>query len=158
MAGAKFKALSATALAGRARRGKAAEQRAVRMQWFIKEVCGKVAMSMRNRVSVATELVQTKVIRNIGTPVTKGTGPRGGRVVAGRSKPGEFPHAETTHLQKSIFAEVKEEGKGNWVGYVGTPLSYGLILETRLNRSFLARTLQEERSKVRAILTGPIKA
>lgn len=152
----KYPSPNAAVEAGRQRRvGKAAE-RQVRIEWFIKEVCGKVAMEMRQRVTLATHLLKDRVVRNISTPVLKGIGPRGGRVVTGRSRPGEFPHAETTQLLKTIFEDVKEVAPGAFEGYVGTPLSYGLILETRMNRSFLVRTLYESAADIRAILSGPV--
>ena len=132
----------------------------VRIQWFIKEVSNKVAMPMRDRVRIATEYVKSKIVRNISRPVMKMKGVRSGRiVVTDRSKPGEFPKADTTMLMKTIFSVLAEPSPGIFDGYVGTPLDYGAILETsgRLNRSFLVRTLNEERSKIMAILTGPIK-
>jgi len=142
--------------AGRQRRvGKAAE-REVRIEWFIENVCKTVAMNMRQRVSLATHLLKDRVVRNISTPVMKGIGPRGGRVVTGRSVAGEFPHAETTQLLKTIFEEVQETSPGVYDGFVGTPLVYGLILETRMNRSFLVRTLYESMDNIRTILSGPI--
>lgn len=44
-------------------------------------------------------------------------------------------------------------------GFVGTPLDYGLVLEVskKLDRSFLKRTLDEERPLVMRLLLGPIK-
>jgi hypothetical protein len=128
----------------------------VRWQWFIKEVSDKISLTMLERTRIATNFVMSKVIRNISTAVTKGTGPRGGRVVTNRSKSGEFPHAETTQLMKTIFSDVREFGDGSCEGYVGTPLPYGLILEVRMGRSFLVRTLNEERAEIVRILTGPI--
>ena len=77
--------------------------------------------------------------------------------MTGRSKPGEFPHAETTQLLKTIFGEVRQTARGVWDGFIGTPLSYGLILEIKMNRSFLVRSLNEERGNIKRILTGPIK-
>ena len=138
--------------AARQRRVGAAVAAGVRTEWFIKEVSDKVAMSMRNRVALATAMVKSKVFRNISQPVTKS----GGRITD-RSRPGEFPHADTTHLMKTIFSTVIQTSKGVYDGIVGTPLDYGLILETRKNRSFLTRTLNEERSKIQRILMGPIK-
>lgn len=111
---------------------------------------------MRQRVMLAAHLLKDRIVRNISTPVMKGVGPRGGRVVTGRSAPGEFPHADTIELLKSIFEEVKETSPGCFEGYVGTPLHYGLILETRMNRSFLLRTYEESIGDIRAILTGPM--
>lgn len=152
---AKFKQPSEAVLAARARRQGGALQKVARIEWFIEEVSDKIRMTLAKRVKVATELVKSKVISNISTPVTKGAGPRGGYVVIDRSKPGEFPRAETTQLMKTIFSDVVES-PNKTVGYVGTPLDYGLILELRMRRQFLTRTLREEQDSVRRILTGPI--
>ena len=148
---------SAAVMAARGRRGATAGRRDVRWEWFNKEVVDKVGMTMKGRMMLATDFLRNKVVKNISRPVTKGTGPRGGRMVTNRSKPGEFPKAETALLMKSIFSEVRSGGKDIWDGFVGTPLDYGVILELRMNRSFLVRTLNEELPSVRRILTGPIK-
>jgi len=140
--------------AGRTRRGSAGKN--VKIDWFINEVSGKVAMTMQQRVKLATDMVRNKVVRNIGIAVTKTTGPRGGRVVTGRSKPGEFPKSDTVHLKKTIFGHMRTF-RGGAEGFIGTPLDYGLILETRMNRSFLKRTMEEERPRVMKILLGPIR-
>lgn len=165
---AKAKPPSAAVLAARARRGKSAEERGANIEWFVNEVSDKVAMTLKQRVTIATSHLKTKIVRNISRPVTK-TAIRGGRDSKGkflkgrtritdRSKPGEFPKADTTQLMKTIFEEVREEKSGP-VGYVGTPLDYGLILEVsnRLNRSYFVRTLNEEMGTIKRILTGPIK-
>lgn len=131
--------------------------RGARIEWYIRNVSDKVSMTMKARVTLATQLVKTKVVHNISRPVTRGTGPRGGKVVTDRSKPGEFPKAETTRLLKDVFSEVRRSSKGIYDGVIGTTLDYGLILETRMNRSFLKRTLDEERPTVMRLLTGPIK-
>lgn len=143
--------------AARQRRVGRASERLVEIEWFIDEVSSKISLTMKQRVRIATELVKDKVIRNISRSVTKGKGPRGGNVVTNRSKAGKFPKAETTQLLKTVFSIVRETMPGVWDGFIGTPLDYGLILETRMNRSFLVRTLNEELSNVRRILTGPIK-
>lgn len=153
---AKFKQPSAAVLAARARRQQQGAARTSRIEWFIDEVSDKIEMTLEQRVRLATQLVKDKVIRNISRPVTKGTGPRGGRVVTDRSVPGEFPKADTTQLMKTIFDDYRESPNG-FTGYVGTPLDYGLILEIKRDRSFLKRTLEEEMSTVKRILTGPIK-
>jgi hypothetical protein len=138
----------------------------IQTQWFIKEVCGTVSLSLKKRVRIATELVKNKIIRNISRPVTKTvkTHLENGKpvqrtVVSDRSKKGEFPKADTTQLMKTIFSAYEEPGEGNFAGFVGTPLDYGVMLETlpQLDRSFLVRTLNEERDNVMAILSGPIK-
>lgn len=153
-ASGRFIASGAT-IAARARRAERQETRDARIDWFVGDVCGKIEMTMEQRVRMATAHLKDRVVRNVGRPVTKGTGPRGGRTVTDRSKSGEFPKADTTLLMKTIFDDVKRDSEGNWDGYVGTPLDYGLILEVRMNRSFLARTLNEESGRIKQILSGP---
>lgn len=146
---------SAAVLAGRGRRAAAGATRNSRVQWFIKNVANKVELTMRQRVKLATAIVKDSTIRNISKSVTRSTGPRGGRVVTNRSKEGEFPRADTSQLLKTIFSTVSSGPSPE--GFVGTPLSYGLILETRMDRSFLVRTLHEELGNIKRILTGPIR-
>ena len=147
---------SAAVLNARRRSLVAAASSGVRIQWFIKNVTNRIELTMRQRMRIATALLRDKVVRNISRPVTKGTGPRGGRVVLDRSKPGEYPKADTTQLMKTIFDDVRKSA-GAWEGYVGTPLDYGLILEARMDRKLLEATLNEERLNITRILTGPIK-
>lgn len=117
-------------------------------------------MTMEQRLRLAVDHVRNKVVRNISRPVTKTrvTLPGGGSYtrVTNRSKPGEFPKADTTLLMKSIFGSVEQTGDMQYNGYVGMPLMYGLILEVRMNRSFLVRTLNDERATITRLLTGPI--
>ncbi len=153
---ATFKAPSAAVLAARGRSSAGAAGGKARIEWFIKNVTNKVELSMKKRVKIATALLYSQTTKNISRPVTKGTGPRGGRVVTDRSKEGEFPKADTTQLMKTLIEDVRQVG-GVWTGHVGTPLDYGVILETKMNRSFLVRTLNENRSNITRILTGPIK-
>lgn len=150
----------------RARRVSSASQRATETEWFIEQVSSKVALTMQKRVRLATEFVKNRIIRNISRPVTKTIKYHlenkklvGRTVVTDRSKKGEFPKADTTLLMKTIFSSYQTLGPGNYAGYVGTPLDYGVILETspQFDRSFLVRTLNEERDNVMKILTGPIK-
>lgn len=158
--------------AARQRRADRAAQVEIQTQWFINEVCGTVNLSLQKRVRIATELVKNKVIRNISRPVTKTIHTyyykesKNGKlkaqqhtVVSDRSKKGEFPKADTTQLMKTIFSAYEELGEGNFAGFVGTPLDYGVRLETlpQLDRSFLVRTLNDQRDNVMAILSGPIK-
>jgi len=154
---ATFPKASAAVEAGRARRVGAAQAQQVRIEWFIREVSDKVSMAMKQRVRLAAQYLKSKVVQNISRPVTKGVGLRGGYCVTGRSKAGDYPKAETTQLLKTVFDGVFESSPGVWDGFVGTPLDYGVILELRMNRSFLVRTLNEEQATVRRLLTGPIK-
>lgn len=146
---------SKAVLAARARREAAAPGNEAQTEWYIKEVLGKITLSMDKRIKLATEYLRSSVVRNLSMPVTKSVGPRGGIIVTDRSKPGEYPRADTTLLLKTIFS-VTEKIEGDWEGHVGTPLDYGLSLETRMNRSFLVRTLNEKKGQITAILTGPI--
>lgn len=104
-------------------------------------------------------LLQSKVVVNISRPVTKTKGPRGGLVVTNRSKPGEYPKADTTQLVKSIRTHVLRPRRAVIEGQVGTNLSYGIILEKwpPIDRNYLKRTLMENITDVRSILTGPIR-
>lgn len=146
---------SAAVLAARGRRNPGKSD--VEIKWFIKNVSDKVALSLQKRTRIVTEVLKSRVVSNISRPVTVSRGPRGGRVVTNRSDKGEFPKAETTQLMKTIFGEIRQVAPGVWEGYVGTPLDYGLILETRRNRSFLVRTLNEQRPVVKKILSGPVR-
>ena len=132
----------------------------MRIEWFIKEVSDKVMMTMEQRVLLAVNHLRDKVVKNISRPVTKtrvtGAGGRSFTRVSDRSKPGEFPKADTTLLMKSIFGDVTNPSEGVYDGFVGMPLMYGLVLETKMSRAFLSRTLYEEQSRITRLLTGPI--
>lgn len=163
---------SAAVMAARSRREERAAKSVVRTEWFIENVLNRVNVSLAKRVAIATEYVRSKVTINISRPVTKSyftvireTTNGKGQVktkrisyvrVTDRSKPGEFPKADTTLLMKSLLTDVSEPIPNVHVGRVGTPLDYGVILELRRDRSFLLRTLNEERAVLLAILGGPM--
>ena len=150
--------MSSVAAAGieadRQRRADEATQSEADIQWFIQEVTQSISLSMEQRVRVATELVKNRVIINISRPVTK-TPSVLGIIVTDRSLPGEFPKADTTQLMKTVFSSLRRT-PNTIRGYIGTPLDYGLKLELKMGRSFLVRTLNEERLNIERILTGPI--
>lgn len=127
-------------------------------QWFIDEAIQAVNLTARQRVVLATEWLRNKTVLNISIPVVKEVVPRKGggtqTVVTERSKPGEFPRADTTLLRKSIFGQVVEPEKGIIDGYVGTPVDYGVRLELQIDRSFLLRTFAEEKPTLLKILTS----
>lgn len=148
---------NADVIAARRRRITKVSGRAVRFEWLIEEVSTTIVLTMRQRVAFATHFLKDQVVRNISISVIKGKGPRGGRVITGRSRPGEFPRADTKQLMKTIFEDIREVFPGTFDGYVATPLDYGLILETRMNRSFLVRSYNELLTDIRRILTGPIR-
>jgi hypothetical protein len=141
--------------AARARRAARSGQSSVEFESFVEDVSKRIDLTLRQRVTIAVNYLQGKIVKNISVPVTKVV--IGKRVrVTERSKPGEFPRADTTQLMKTVFCGVTEDGPGAIMGYVGTPLSYGLELETTKDRRFLTRTLDEERETVVKILTGPV--
>lgn len=160
---------SAAVLAARARRTANADAKAARVEWFARNVANTVEMTLKQRVTMATHHLQSKIVKNISVPVGKvkvgGGRGAGGRFrksrvrVTERSKPGEFPRADTTQLMKTIFSVINDQQGGRVEGHVGTPIGYGLVLETnkRLNRSFLVRTFNAELAFIRKLLSGPIK-
>lgn len=127
-------------------------------EWFIDEAVKSVSLTARQRVVLATEWLRNKTVLNISIPVVKEVKQRkdGGQhtVVTERSKPGEFPRADTTLLRKSIFGEVAETEPSTIDGFVGTPIDYGVRLELQLNRSFLLRTFVEQKPTLLKILTN----
>ncbi len=150
------------------RRTGRAEKGLTRIVWKIEEVKKKVRFSLGQRVRLATGLVFQSTLLNISKSVGRGkiTVPGTGRgtgkrkrtktIVTERSKPGEFPRADTTILMTSLFMGVVKEKTRTW-GYIATPQDYGLILEIKLNRSFLVRTLRAHDHTIRRILTRPIR-
>lgn len=159
---------SQAVLDAKQRRADKAAKAHARDQWFIEQAVANTKLTVRQRMEIATEYLRTKVVKNISVPVIKtvvsvGKQPRNEQGhfqarrritrVSGRSKPGEFPRADTTLLMKSIIGTV-EEDNGGFVGYVGTPVSYGVILEMKMDRSFLVRTLHEEKENLRKIFLG----
>lgn len=127
-------------------------------EWFIDEAVAGVNLTARQRVVLATEWLRNKTVLNISVPVVKEVRTRrdGGQqtVVTERSKPGEYPRADTTLLRKSIFGVVQEPELGIFDGFVGTPVDYGVRLELQINRSFLLRTFVEEKPQLLKILTS----
>jgi hypothetical protein len=124
-----------------------------RIVWFENQVLNNINIGMRARIKIACQLLRDQTVINISKPVRKEHGrDRRGRFkvrVTERSRPGEFPRADTTRLMKDIFWQLDEDGMG---GIVGTTLDYGVILETRMNRSFLRRTFNEMGLSLRTIL------
>jgi len=142
----------------RARRAVTAGKRAVQLEWFSDFVSERITLSMMERVKLASILVQSRVIHNISIPVVSKITSTGKRRVIARSKPGEYPRAETTNLLKNIFLEVERVGRWSCEGRIGTKVNYGIILERsdRLRRKYLVKTLNEQRARVMKILTGPL--
>ena len=125
----------------------------VQIDWNGEKMQKIMAAKLRTRLKVASQLVKDQTKRNISRPVLKYKGVRSDKTQIdpeSRSKPGEFPKADTTRLMKDIFNEVLSDTQA----VVGTTLDYGLLLETRMDRSFLRRTLQEMLPTVKRILTA----
>jgi hypothetical protein len=135
-----------------------------RIQSFIDKKLKQVNLTMAQRIKVATQFLRDAVAVNLSRPVRKikkssvvvdpqtGSKTTKTRTVvdpASRSKRGEFPRADTTRLMKDIFTSISPDGLE---GKVGTTLLYGLVLETKLDRSFLRRTMNERRSQIISIL------
>ena len=135
----------------RQRMATGAGRKVARTEWYINNVCDKVSKTLSKRMRVATELVRSKTVVNISIAV--GRGPDGG--VIQRSKSGEFPRAETTQLMRTLFTH-HESTRSSVIGYVGTPMDYGIKLELELNRKFLSRTMFEQLDNIKRILLGPI--
>ncbi len=136
----------------RSRRAASSANVQVDTRWFIEEVSKRTDLSMKQRMLVAVSYLQDRIVQNISKPVMK-TVVHGRTIVTDRSKPGEFPRADTTYLMKSIFHDVDAQ-PGLVNGYVGTPVDYGVILELRRMRSFLLRTLNEEKANIVKIVGG----
>lgn len=125
------------------------------VKFYTREFISRVDSVMKKRVGLATSLLKGKVIFNIGIPVERITGPKGGVKVI-RSEPGEYPRKDTGLLVATMMHGVKSS-PGVSEGYVGTPLDYGVELEVKMNRSFLKRTLAENAGVIKGILTAPMK-
>ena len=140
--------------AARGRKSARSGRTEARIEWFINDVQNRVDLTLEQRVEVAMQYLWTTVVKNISIPVVKEVIGNRTRVTE-RSKPGEFPRSDTTHLREDIASEVVKTVKG-FEGYIITPLDYGLILETRLDRRFLRRTLEEEIPQLERILGAKI--
>ena len=126
------------------------------LDWFGKQVYARIDQEIGRRVGVATSLLRKRILFNISLPVKRTIGPKGGTVVE-RSKPGEFPRRDTALLMGTMMSGVARVTPGVHEGYVGTPLDYGVLLEMRMDRSFLLRTFFQELGTVQAILTKPMR-
>lgn len=125
------------------------------IEWYTSSVLDKVNATMRDRMVLAVEYLEAKIVQNISTPVGVSIGPRGGRVVE-RSRRGEYPRMDTGQLVESIYSHVRIGFDGIVEGVVGSKADYAIYLETSLERPFLTRTLEENAFMIRTILLKPI--
>ena len=124
-----------------------------RLEWFGERVRNNINVGMLARLKSVGQLLRDKIVINISIPVVKEKSPRTGLiVVTERSVAGEFPRADTTRLMKDIFSDVHEDEQ---LVRVGTTLDYGLWLEIRMQRGFIARTLLELADRLGVILASP---
>ncbi len=104
---------------------------------FIKKLEDDINESME----ICGVVLRDEVVKNISTP-TRTHGP---------SLPGEFPHADSGTLKKSIFWNV-----ANFVLTVGSTLKYAWFLEVGTSRMaprpFLVPTFEKFRKKLRKIV------
>lgn len=142
--------------AARGRRITRAVANKARLDILVDNINKEIQLPLEKRAMIAVEYLKTTIIRNISKSVGRETDAAGYVIVTERSLPGEFPRAETTQLLKTIFSEFGEVRPGVYEGFVGTPLNYGLILETslKLDRRFLSRTLEEEYDTIVEIIVG----
>jgi hypothetical protein len=114
-----------------------------RVKWYGGKVRKELSDEMNRRLRLVGERLASKVRRNISTS-TRSAGP---------SAPGEFPHADTGNLRKSIVYDHRPEF--NEVD-VGSAVEYAEYLEHNMHREFLTRTLEEELPMIKSILTKPM--
>lgn len=136
------------------RRAARMQRHTIRVEWFAKRVEAGTVKTMGARLKMAGQLLRDRIVINLSRPVRKIRS--GGRTrvdPTSRSKPGEFPRADTTRLMKDIFWKETEVDKEV---AVGTTLDYGLFLETRMGRSFLVRTTKEMEPDLKRILGKPL--
>ncbi len=126
----------------------------VRLNLQIDKLVANTKLTVAQRIKIAGQILRDFVVINLSRPVRKYRSKRTGRTVVdpkSRSVRGEFPRADTTRLLKDIYHLFRSE---ELASYVGTRLLYGKILETKRDRSFLRRSLNELRSKLLTIVRG----
>ena len=114
----------------------------VRIESFARQVEENLRRGIQTRIELAAQLLRDQVVQNVSIPVVRGAGSRGGKQKA-RSRPGEFPRADTKRLMRDVFWETERDR-----GRVGVTLDYGLFLEINMDRSFLRRTLNDVSGKM----------
>lgn len=144
--------------AARARRGAGDAAAAARDEWFVDSVQKSASLTMQQRTLVAVNYLRDKIVKNISIPVVKETNSSGEVVVTVRSKPGEYPRADTTTLMKTMFSGVDNSDRNYIDGFVGTPLDYGLELEVDATRDrvFMMRTFHEQLTNITRIFNSPL--
>jgi hypothetical protein len=142
-------------------------QFSLKLNLTVDKVVKDTSLTVAQRVRIAGQVVRDAVVVNLSRPVRKVKSTRTITSVDGegiisssrqsrttvdpesRSKPGEFPRADTTRLMKSIFVKHFPD---QLMSRIGTNLKYGAILEFQMDRSYLRRTLNEMRGQVLKII------
>ena len=132
----------------------------IRLKWMGMKVEAELKQGVRKRLMFIGEHLKKTMMINLSTPVTKVRKSRRRTTSRGkagssytwvqpesRSKPGQFPRAETGLLRDSIIKGFVSPQ----TMMVGTSKKYGALLETKLDRSFIRRTLNEQMGVVGAI-------
>lgn len=115
----------------------------LRMQTYVDQVFQNTKLSVAQKLKMVGQAVRDRTVYNLSLPVRKYKSKRTGRTVvdpSSRSKRGEYPRADSTRLLKDVFWDFNQN---QLVVRVGVTLEYGLILEVKLGRSFLRRSLNE---------------
>lgn len=124
----------------------------VRVNLTIDKVMASTQLTVAQRIKIAGQVLADAVKVFLSRPVRKYKGPRSKRIQVdpkSRSKPGEYPRADTTRLLKSVYHKHLPH---QIASRVGTNLLYAKILETSMDRSFLRRGLREMRQKMLLIV------
>lgn len=120
--------------------------------WWITETAREVLAGMSKRVDKSTRFLQYRIKQNISRPVV--------RTAEGvqRSVPGEFPRKDSGDLRASVRVRFTKQGRKVVEGEVFTDMEYASPLETRMNRSFMERTMRESAPILKRMLLKPFTA
>lgn len=90
----------------------------IEWKWASKWLTDEVVNTMESRMRTGCSYLRTEVVKSISASSRAG----------GPSQPGQPPHADTGHLRRTIFSDVKRSA-GEIMGRVGTTAVYGAALE-----------------------------
>lgn len=134
------------------------------VKWNSAAVTQPALQAVIARMKLSGEHLKNAHVMNLSTPVTKirkkrrrttSRGAKGSSYTyadpASRSKPGEFPRAETGELRRNTFSDVEIGGPVVTL-IVGTSKKYGERLETKMGRLGLRATLLAEIGVIQRIM------
>ena len=125
--------------------------RNITVHWHVGAFQNALFSELRNRIQIVGHYLKNKTQENVSVLVDMDS--RGN--VTQRSRPGEFPRMETGELRDSIKVDFENSGLNASVS-VGAEHGIKLEVYKRWNRSFLVRTLQEEKQYIRSIMMKPL--